>query len=236
MWLNKNRRKGFTMVELIVVLGIIGVMTAIILPMVVGSGKPQAANAKAKSFYYAAQNVFMNIKTDKPELDVEKDHESYFTINCAGTSYGSYFADDYYFVEAEAKVNEGFTKITVALFEDGTSLPAEEQYKCLSKTLSDNAPSTYRREEFTSGSLFDAFNGFTTNEEYGYYYAIVDYKCRVIATYWSDEPLSVLSDDTTGEYTKQSIQFIDNNKVDFTYVGAFPETRGAVGDYMFKVS
>ncbi len=226
------------MVELIVVLAIIGVMSAIILPVIVGSGKPQAANAKAKSFYYATQNVFINLKMDKPEVHIQANDalsESYFTVQLAGTKYGAYFADDYYFIEAEATENEGFTKITVALFDDGISIPAEEQYKCLSKALSESAPTTYRREEFTSGDLIDSFNSFSNSEDSGYYYAIVDRHCRVIATYWADESLSVLSNDTTGEYKKTSIQFIDNNKVDYTVVGAFPEARGSVGDYMFKV-
>lgn len=239
MWLKKNRRKGFTIVELIVVLGIIGVLTAIILPMLVGSGKPQAANAKAKSFYYSTQSVFMDYKTSNPDI-TEKTisgtptlSDSYFTVSCGGVSYGAYFDSNYYFIEAQATANEGFTKVTVALH--GDTDPTEYQYKCLSATLSQDSPSTYRRQEFTSGAILDAYNGFSTKDDYGYYYALVDWQCRVVATYWSDEPLSVLSDDTTGEFSKQTIQFIDNNKIDYTYVGAFPETRGAVGDLMFKV-
>lgn len=237
MWINKNRRKGFTMVELVVVLAIIGVLMAIIIPMVAGSGKDDAANAKAKSFFYATQNVFMNYKTDKPEIDMDDTGNTtgYFSIinDADAKQHTALFEDDFYFIEAEAKTNEGFTKVTVGLYEGSTSIPAAEQYKCLSKALSQNAPSTYRRQEITSGSILDSLNNFSNSEDTGYYYALVDYKCRVIATYWSSEPISVLSDNTTGEFKKDTIQFIDNNKIDYTIVGAFPEDRGSAGDVMF---
>ena len=237
MWINKNRRKGFTMVELIVVLAIIGILMAIIIPMVAGSGRDDAANAKAKSFFYATQSVFMNYKTDKPEIDMDDtgNTSSYFSIvsDDDGNTYSAFFEDDFYFIEAEATTNEGFTKVTVGLYEGSTSIPAAEQYKCLSKALSQNAPSTYRRQEITSGSILDSLNNFSNSEDTGYYYALVDYKCRVIATYWSSEPISVLSDNTTGEFKKDTIQFIDNNKIDYTIVGAFPEDRGSAGDVMF---
>lgn len=222
MWLNKNRRKGFTMVELIVVLGIIGVMTAIILPMVVGSGKPQEANAKAKNFYYATQNVFIEYKARNPKLDA-----GFFTIAANGSEASASFNHEYYFVVAEATANEGFKKVTVSVSKYGDTLSAAESYKCM-------AASYDKRQEFTSGDLLDSLNNYSTSDDHGYYYALVDWQCRVIAAYWADEPVSVLSNDTTGEFKKQTIQFTDNNKVDYTYVGAFPETKGGVGDLMFK--
>ncbi len=58
-YLNRaQRRKGFTMIELIVVIAILGVMAAIILPMVSArDSKIQEANSAARDFYTAMQSV-----------------------------------------------------------------------------------------------------------------------------------------------------------------------------------
>lgn len=221
MWLKKNRSKGFTMVELIVVLGIIGVLSAIILPMLVGSGKPQEANAKAKNFYHSTQNVFIEYKTDNP-----KDEAGFFSVEKNGATASAVFNHEYYFIAAEAKENEGFQKVTVSVSKYNGTLNAEQSYKCMADTYD-------HIQEFTSGDLLDAYNGFSTQDDRGYYYAIVDWQCRVVATYWSEEPITVLSNDTTGAFAKASILFTDDYKVDYSYVGAFPTEKGAVGKMMF---
>lgn len=63
-----KNKKGFTLVELIVVLAMIGVLTAIILPLSMNAGKPQAAVAKAKSFYFGSQRILIQYRADSPEL------------------------------------------------------------------------------------------------------------------------------------------------------------------------
>lgn len=49
-------KKGFTLVEMIVVIAIIGVLLMLIVPALTSSDVPSAGKGYAKDFYYAAQN------------------------------------------------------------------------------------------------------------------------------------------------------------------------------------
>ena len=57
-YLTKTRKKGFTLIEMIVVIAIIAVLIALVAPLMtryIGTAKQTKADAAAKSLYTAAQ-------------------------------------------------------------------------------------------------------------------------------------------------------------------------------------
>ena len=221
-------RKGFTIVELVVVIAIIGVLAAIMLPMFANSGKPQEAVAKAKSFYYATQSVFIDYKARDTKMT-----EGYFTFTDGGTE--KYAKDavagglggqnaTYLYVVAHAEPEKGFTSVELSVSEESADSP-EEGYICM------KAPVVQ-----TSGELLDALNGFSLTDDYGYYYALVDSQCRVQACYWSQEYIDVLSDNGADPFKKSEIKFTSNDTIDDIIVGAFPASFSASGESMFMAA
>ena len=158
-----KNKKGFTLVELIVVLAMIGVLTAIILPLSMNAGKPKAAVAKAKSFYFGSQRILIQYRADSPELQTgylsyKKDAMTY-TINTG----------DYMYICAKAEKNNGFTELKLAKLSapaDGTAANPATGYTQFQFAAEITASST-------DHSLLDKLNTFSTDDDEGYYYCLL---------------------------------------------------------------
>ena len=103
-------KKGFTIVELVVIIAIIGVILAMVLPNVFTSDKPAKGNAMAKDFFYKAQDAMTIAKIAYPEAfksyssgvtyyvdlhDNDSDGEIDFTTGIlSGTSFTTVTGDD----------------------------------------------------------------------------------------------------------------------------------------------
>ena len=220
-------KKGFTLVELVVVIGMIAVLAAIIFPMFSNSGKSQEASAKAKSFYFGVQKVIVQYRSESTEKDSE-------FISYAKDGATVTIGDgDYLYLTAKAEAGKGFTEIRLSELpapDDGSPANTAQGYKKLQ---------TFAIIDATSAdhSLLDSFNTFTTEDDHGYYYALVDEKCKVIMTYWTgDDEISEMSRSTESSpvFSKSFIEPTDNYKVDGYILGAYPERYAMLGYTLFE--
>ena len=222
-----RNKKGFTLVELIVVVAIIAVLSAIIFPMFLNSGKSQEAVAKAKSFYFGSQNVMIQFRADQPEKDT-----GFFTYPYGGETV-TIGEGDYLYITAKAESGKGFTEIRLS------ELPAPDDGSPANTAQGYTALQTFAIIDATSAdhSLLDSFNTFTTEDDHGYYYALVDEKCKVIMTYWTgDDEISEMSrlTESSSEFSKPFIEPTDNYKVDGYILGAYPERYAMLGYTLFE--
>lgn len=214
-------KKGFTMIELIVVIAIIGILTAIIVPSMIGAGRPQEADTRAESFYYALQNVFIDYKANNPEntpgyytlADGTKldDETQYFMVYAEADSQGTLTSG------ADEELPGDFTDIKVAK----TATPTTQYSLAYQTGISDPM-------------LLNQLNAKTSGEEYGYYCALVDSECRVLITYWCREPFDDVFGDYENEYGSTSnIMFTDFNYVGDYCVGSFPNSLSVKNNILF---
>lgn len=222
-----RNKKGFTLVELVVVLAMIAVLSAIVFPLFLNSGKSQEAIAKAKSFYFGSQNVMIQFRADQPEKD-----SGFFTYdyNSATVTIGE---GDYLYITAKAEAGKGFTEIRLSNLQapnDGSAADTAQGYIVLQTYSTITASST-------DHSLLDSFNTFSTDDDHGFYYALVDDKCKVVMTYWTgDDDISVMSHSTDSSpvFSKSSIDLTDNYYVDGYILGAYPERYAMLGYTLFE--
>ena len=128
---------------------------------------------------------------------------------------------DYLYLTAKAEAGKGFTEIRLSELpapDDGSPANTAQGYKAL-QTFAIIDPTS------ADHSLLDNLNTFSTDDDYGYYYALIDDKCRVAMTYWTGyNEIADLSRSTPGSsaYSKVTVEVTDDYYVDEYVIGAYP--------------
>ncbi len=220
-----KRKKGFTMAELIIVIAIIGVLTAMVLPIFsTNDTELKSSNVYAADFFASLQYNFTRYQLTEhhvsPKMS-EATEQTYMAYD--NKRLGNYLKASYIFIEA--------------YYENGL------QYVKVGSTLRDvlesaDTSSNTELERILQEDLNEVINEANT----GYYYAIVHYDIYDTKSYGSGATTSVFNYGNikvlSAHYCRQqiavtsSLVFTDYSIMDGMIVGTCSGDANADGNYV----
>ncbi len=205
-----KNRKGFTIVELIIVIAIIGVLLAMVLPGLLGSNMDTKGKGYAKEFFYKTQDFMSRRRVaDNPSSPV---------LN-------SVVSNNHFIVYAESNPNDGITDTGIITYRNGGTYSASDKITRAAITSSGSYTSDFK--EFMSKFEND-LKSYVVDAEYNCtYYALVDNEFRVQTAYWTDCSWDDIVDGNG------DLSFTDDYITGGYYSCSYPVIRCSAGEKMF---
>lgn len=231
LFLKQNRRKGFTLIELIVVITIIAIMTAIAIPVITsGDTRGEKGNSYAKSYYYAMQDIMINYERNGgfgflngsgvlTNLTNSADRQNYTTALIDLMFVAAVTNGEISDVKAYIGTSDGFNGVSGDMVEMGLNTSVSPG----------DASDTENRAKANDATLYTDISRKLSNKmsldiDDGFLYVMVDPYFRTEYAYWCEADHAQLFAQV--DKTKQTA----SNIVGAYVYGAFPVERSIMLD------
>ncbi len=217
-----KNKKGFTLIELVITLGIIAVLTAIIVPLFWGSDYKYAEmDEKARAMYYSAQGIMTDIKLTAL---VEKNDGDILLYNSLGSSPVSTSGKNYYL---ELELDDGNVTAFALYVTSLNTFKTRHNDTLLDSTFYvQRSAGTIEPNKKTYNLLLEKLeNALANDEDTGNYLLEIDNAYRVTRVYYTKSSISKILEDTH-VFTRD---YVIERTSDKLLVSAYPLTEISQG-------
>ncbi|MCL1902942.1 MAG: type II secretion system GspH family protein [Oscillospiraceae bacterium] len=219
-------KRGFTLIEMIIVVSIIAIMSAVAVPNFIMSQRRAEANRQnenARGFYFALQSMLLNTMEDD-----NTESEFFLTIDGVTRRRSSPIVKFPSNIAPIAEQSGLEFYLFATMDNDGTFSTATLGKSAAASDIAE-FPSSGSTNDGIFGTMLDEILGYMANDgEVGYYYAMFDSQFRVAMVYYSKFA-------TPAVVSAAAYDFGSNNLIGGQIFGAFPIQYGFKDNFKIYV-